>query len=341
MGTALGMGAACRPAGAAPGGWARRGAARRPAHTGRRRWLVAIAAALAAAELLSPPPAPAQGVGDELVVLGANAALGGATAGVVAAIRGEPVIGAVVKGTAGGLMIYGGKHLAAMYALAPLGFTGRVVASIGSSVIRNGAAGRGAFETVVVPLGPITYHYTAEPDSLHAPIKVNLLRTVVLAALIIDGRTEFDLEETMHFGAPVFRMPGRLVRVNGDRAVIGLAFAGSMVLSDREALRRTFGKDEYPHLVAHERIHVLQDAFVEIALTGPVEHWLLGLLPHGRTIARYVEVGAVHAAAAAPLLSTVIPYDRRPWEREADHFADRYHDWNARWSAGPAAALEP
>ncbi|HWV57910.1 MAG TPA: hypothetical protein VNZ57_10690 [Longimicrobiales bacterium] len=282
--------------------------------------------------LLAPVPATAQVSGrDELTVLGTNVAIGGATAGIVAAIRGKPIISAVAKGAGGGLLIYGGKHLASIYAFPTLGIPARIMAALGASMIRNGAAGRGAFEMVVVPVGPLTFYHA--PDSAgHAPVKINLLRTIVIAALIVHDRTEFDLEETMFLGAPVFRTPDDLVSVSGSEAVIGLAFAGSMILSDRAVLNAVMGHDHFPFLVAHERVHVLQDIFAEVAVTGPIEHWLIGLLPRGDQIARYVELGFVHAAAAVPLLSTVIPHDRRPWELEADHFATRYEEINARWA---------
>ena len=303
-----------------------------------RRWrrefvTGALLVCLAGSGLSVPAPARAQvSTSDELVVLGVNAALGSATAGISAAIHGKPIIRAMVTGAAGGLLIYGGKHLTGMYAVPTLGLPGRAIAAIGSSMIRNGGAGRGPFDVVVIPLGPLTFYHTADADSAHSPVKLNLLRTIVLATLVIHERTEFDLEETMYLGAPVFRTPDRLLLVNGRQAVIGLAFGGSMVVSDRAVLEATMGHDHYPFLVAHERVHVLQDAFAEIAITGPVEQWLIGLLPYGDRISRYVEFGAVHAAAAVPLLSTIIPYDQRPWEREADHFATRYEELNARWA---------
>lgn len=265
--------------------------------------------------LCLPIPASPQSFADEMTVLGLNALVGGTTSGFAAFVADRPVLPAIGKGLAGGSVVYLGKRMSDAGSFAMSGLVGRMVAATGTSFVRNGAAGRGMFDLMVFPLGPVTLYKRPAGDRSHAPVKLHLARSAVLAALILRDDIRIDWGETLRAGAPVFDMIGGTFRGGHDWVSAGTVLCGTVVLSDLTLLPHV----DPTRLVTHERIHVVQDDFAEFAWTGPIEHWVLGLVPGGKWLWRYVDVGALHvgAVAAAHLM---IPYENRPWELEAEHF---------------------
>ena len=277
---------------------------------------------------LAAPAAPARAQAnarDELTVLGVNALLGGLTSGTAALVQGKPFLRAFGMGLAGGTLVYGGKRFASWYGVPVSGAAGRVFAAVGASMVRNGAAGRGALDLVLLPVGPLTIYLRPEQDTTHAPVKVNLLRAALLTALIIRKDFRLDPEATLHAGAPIFDMRGGVLRQTARSITLGLSVGGVVMLSDLDN-RRLRGRVPRGALIAHERVHVLQEDFAGIAWAGPIESWLLGQLPGGAWLRRHVEPGLLGLAAAAVALWA--GGGDGPWEREADYM-------ESAWQVGP------
>src|SRR5690606_7412044 len=198
--------------------------------------------------------------------------------GTAALVRGRPFVRAFGLGLAGGTLVYGGKRFASWYGVPGSGMAGRVFAAVGASMIRNGAAGRGAFDLVLLPVGPLTLYLRPENDTTHAPVKLSLVRAALLTALVIREDFRLDPGATLHAGTPIFEMRDGVVRQAQGSSTVGLAVGGVVMLSDLDD-RRLRGRMHRGALIAHERVHVLQDDFAEIAWAGPLEGWLLGQLP--------------------------------------------------------------
>ena len=80
-------------------------------------------------------------LGGELLVLGINAALGGATAGIAQELNGGSFLEGLREGAAGGAVVYAGKRLNTLD-VDQAGLVGRMLGAVGASVIRNSAAAR-------------------------------------------------------------------------------------------------------------------------------------------------------------------------------------------------------
>ncbi|HEX6940412.1 MAG TPA: hypothetical protein VF158_13440 [Longimicrobiales bacterium] len=276
-------------------------------------WAVLLAAAASAV------PAPARAVSaraqaspsGELVVLGANALLGGLTSGVASWLRGGPFLKGLGGGAVGGVVQYLGKRISTS-ALPGAGLAGGVVGATGASIVRNGAAGRGLLDRLIVPVGPLVVDWTAGPDSGGVAVRLHLGRAIFLGWLILDDDLEIDGAETISAGSPVFRAQGRVIRGEAGRGIGGLELWGAIALSDRSLMPPL----DYGQLLAHERVHLVQDAFLNVAWADPVEDWLLRRIPYGDVVVRYVDVGGVYMAIAAVFIAA-LRYEDRPWEDEA------------------------
>lgn len=288
--------------------------ARRRARGTRGVVVVTLCALLAA-----PGPARAQAdASSELAVAGANALLGGATAGMAALLTGRPFLRAFGLGVAGGVLVYGGKRFMSWHGIPASGLAGRVVGATGASMVRNGAAGRGAFDLVLLPVGPFTLYLRPPGDTLNAPIKLNLARAAYVTMLVLRDDFRLNWNASLHAATPVFERPGKVLFRDGNTITLGLAIGGAVIVGDAAGLR-LLNPMPRGELLAHERVHVVQGDFMEIAWTGPVEQWLLGALPGGAWLRRYVEPGILNLGVTAAALATV-PGDRAPWEREAEYF---------------------
>lgn len=269
-------------------------------------------AAIWLAALVAPERASAQATASrELAVVGANALLGGLTSGVVSWGRGGSFLEGLGAGAAGGGMQYVGKRISTS-ALPGAGLAGGVVGAVGSSVVRNGAAGRGWLDRLIIPVGPVMVDWRTVADSGGVSARLNLGRAIYLGWLIARDDLELNFGETLSAGAPVFEARGRVIEGESGRGIGGLEMWGAIALSDRTLMPPI----DYGRLLAHERVHLVQDAFLTIAWADPVEDWLLERIPYGGTVGKYVDFGGVYVAMAG-LMILALPYDSRPWENEA------------------------
>lgn len=257
-------------------------------------------------EAAAPP-----GWAGDLAFSAGNAALGGLTAGLTRVVRGGGFWPAFRDGALGGLVAYGGRRLAAEE-LDGAGLLGREVGAVGASMIRNAADGTGAFQRIVLPLGPLRLHLEARgPRQLPASarIRADLPTLLATAYLALRGDTELDAGASLSSGAPVFTSTVRWA----DGYWAGTQAAGAIWLRGNPA-------DPSPDaardaVLAHERVHVLQYDVGLLLLSEPAERWLasrsrLAAWLHGRA-----DLG-LHLAPWG-LANLLVPYDRRPWEQEA------------------------
>ncbi len=248
---------------------------------------------------------------DEVGVAVANALIGGFTSGVAAWIREGSFTDAFVGGLMGGGLQYVGKRVSTA-SVPGAGLAGRLIGSTGASVVRNSAGGTGRLDRVIVAFGPVVFDWRTVSDSMSLGARLHLGRAIFLGRLIADDELELDWAETLSAGAPVFRAPGRVIGSPDGGTAGGLELWGIMVLSDPSIMPPI----DYGRLLSHERIHLVQDDFLNVAWADPIEDRIFEALPYGGTISRYIDVGGMYMVLAG-LLNASLPYEDRPWEDEA------------------------
>ncbi len=272
---------------------------------------VVVLVAGMAATLAAPGVAAQATASREAVIIGANALLGGLTSGVVVWVRGGSFLEGFRGGVLGGGLQYAGKRLSTS-AFPGAGLAGGVVGAAGASMVRNAAAGRGAVDRLILPLGPLVVDWRTSSDSGGVSARLHLGRAIFLSRLVLNDDLSLDGAETVSAGAPVFGARGRVIEGESGRGVGGMELWGTILLSDR-SLMPPF---DYGRLLAHERVHIVQDAFLHVAWADPIEDWLVERIPHGDVVNRYVDFGGVYMAIAG-LMILALPYESRPWEDEA------------------------
>jgi len=246
------------------------------------------------------------------LVLGINAAIGGVTAGLLRQARGGSFREGFAAGAAGGTVVYAGKWLSAE-GFWGAGIAGRQVAAVGSSVIRNASEERGALDHLMLPVGPIRV-YVDRVDGWAARPKLDLVGAGVLAWRAFSADATIDPRASLSAGTPVFMTetaPSPGWHGNNSAGVILLRQHDDIGDPSIERLRQI--------VFAHERIHLLQYDQALHTWSAPAEAWLLRRIPGGAWINRHVDVGLI--VIPNLLLDMVIPYEDRPWEREADFFS--------------------
>lgn len=239
------------------------------------------------------------------LALGINMALGGLSAGIVRAARGDSFRDGFYRGAAGGGIAYLGKYITTTQTPG-IALVGRQTAAFGASITRSALTGSGPFDRLSFPLGPVWIHRS---DS---GTKVTLdLPTVAgtIYGLTREG-SRFDLGRSLATGAVVFQVDH--IRRQGTQQVLGTAIGGAILYRPDPHL--FFSIDE---IMAHEVIHVLQHDYVATAISSPFEGWLSGRLPGplARPL-RYLDLGSYMLLWALPGALGVASRDA-PWEREA------------------------
>lgn len=255
----------------------------------------------------------------EAAFLSLNTLLGGLTAGLHRELSGGSFGEGFARGALGGGLVYAGKRIAAEK-FAGAGFLGREVAAVGTSAVRNASRGRGTFERLLLPVGPLhlyvrTGALTGAPGAAGplVGIQVDLKDLYWTVYGVAERRLAFDLGASLSSGAPVFRAD-RQLRYRGA-ATRGLAAGGVIFLaSDAAGLR-----DE---VLAHERAHILQADFAHGVWTGPLEEWLAAGLPRqGFRAALDYDVAFGLLAWGTRALGSEVLWEPREWE--ADFLEER------------------
>lgn len=275
---------------------------------------------LCAASLGAQPAAAPTSTDDwngEVSTLTLNALLGGVTAGTVRALRGGSFAEGFAIGAAGGALVYAGKRVA-VEGWSGAGLAGREIAAVGTSIVRNTADGRPPLQRVMLPLWIGRVYVTTSPRLAVQP-RVDLATTAFTVYQALDRNSRLDLSRTLSAGAPVFRV------YTDEAEWMGYQRGGVILLRYSPAHRGS--EDPYPQdlliplerSAAHERVHVAQLDQAFLLVSAPVEDWLMARTPAARRVHRWADPGVVAAALYLPEI--LIPYDQRPWEREADFLA--------------------
>ena len=251
---------------------------------------------------------PAYDPGTEVQLLAINAAIGALTAVAYQSARGRPILPALRTGAMGGALAHVGKRVA-VERWSGAGLLGREIGAVGHSMIRNASNGRGAFDQVILPLGPVRFH--VQPDSAsRVTVRLDLLSAVYGSMLVFSGRP-LDARASLGSGGLVFRVTDETPLVRSGQCRSGLTIGGIVALTDLSGL----ATDDRNPTWAHERVHLGQFDQLFTTLSDPAENWMAR---RSRTIARakrYVDFNIVAVAVVLPMLA--IDIEDLPWEREA------------------------
>lgn len=224
---------------------------------------------------VSPPPG--QGLVSESPAFYAvvNGAIGGVSAAVRAWHGHRSVRAALIGGTAGGLVTYGGMRLVG--ASAPLRVPGLMLTGFGASLSRNAAAGVPALSRVVLPM-PLGSLELGLGDSVRTRYRFSassLLMTGVVALARPSGAS-LDLGQSLASWTPVFVAHSGLHDIgSSERApAAGQQWRRVILLSDQSNKPREA-------VLRHESVHVAQELRDEILFATDIGD---GLLARGGAI---------------------------------------------------------
>jgi hypothetical protein len=270
----------------------------------RRRTPTLVLALLAAGSAALPTAAAAQSGFDwssEARVFGANALLGGVSAGFTALVRGEPPARAFLYGAAGGALVHGGKRIV-VERRDGMGLLGRQVAGVGASISGNVVAGRPPLDRVPLSFGPVRAYVGTGVEGVDWRLDVPAAATVVWS---LTFGAEFDARQTLSTGAVVLRNKGTFT------------LPGTIFHNPSDNARRQ------AYVLAHELVHVLQYDQAYLTLGAPLEASLAARSPELRGLLATFEFN-LPALAAAGLLYAYVwqeqPHDAF-WEKEAIYLA--------------------
>ena len=241
-------------------------------------------------------PAPhAQGLISESQAFYAvvNGAIGGVSAAVRAWHGHRSVRAALIGGTAGGLVTYGGMRL--IGESTPLRVPGLMLTGLGASLSRNAAAGVPALSRVVLPM-PLGSLELGLGDSVQTRYRVSassLLMTSVVALARPSG-TSLNVGQSLASWTPVFVTRSGLHDVGSSEhaPAAGQQWRRVILLSEQS-------NKPLEAVLRHESVHVAQEVRDEILFATDIGDALLarggaiGRAPVRRDVAR-------HRASARP-----------------------------------------
>jgi hypothetical protein len=224
-------------------------------------------------------PPPTQGLVSQSQAFYAvvNGAIGGVSAAVRAWHGHRSVRSALLGGTAGGLVTYGGMRLVGEST--PLRVPGLMLTGLGASLSRNAGAGVPVLSRVVLPM-PLGSLELGLGESVHARYRVSassLLMTSYVALARPSG-TSLDIGRSLASLTPVFVTRGRLrvVGASEDESAAGQEFRRVIRLSEQS-------NKPLDAVMRHESVHVAQELRDEILFSTDIGDALLG---RGGTIGR-------------------------------------------------------
>ena len=256
----------------------------------------------------APPPIADSRREGHLVSFGVNTAIGALTGGIGNSARGGSFWRGFVIGAGGGAIVYAGKRITAER-FSGAGLLARETAAVGTSIVANAATNRGAFERLVLPIGPARLYLTRDSTE-SSRLKIDLPAIIIAAYYGVHSDTELDLGLSFSAGAPVFV----------DRAD-GMGTATESI----GVIRLPNATDENTR--AHEQVHVSQTDFTFLAWSEPLERRVFSRYNATRTLRRYVDFRLDGFLLLG--LNAMIPHASRPWEQEADFLSrDRQETWS-------------
>ncbi len=224
------------------------------------------------------PPLPTRGLISESQAFYAvvNGAIGGVSAAVRAWHGHRSVRTALIGGTAGGLVTYGGMRM--IGESTPMRVPGLMVTGLGASLSRNAAAGVPALSRVVLPM-PLGSLELGLGQSVHARYRVSassLLMTSFVALARPSGAS-LDLGKSLASLTPVFvTRSGLRVVGSSDASAAGQQWRRVILLSEQS-------NKPLEAVLRHESVHVAQEVRDEILFATDIGD---ALLARGGTIGR-------------------------------------------------------
>lgn len=254
-------------------------------------------------------PARAQvSIGMRAQDVGINAAIGMVTATAWSLVRGhgfsDGLRQGAERGLVGGAVIAAGRQIAAS-PFASSGFTGREVSAAGISLITSAGS---EHVTLSFPVGPVSF---ALVDGRSFDWRINAVNTIAAVVNSASATNRIDARLSLSSGTLVFRGDRRTFHTSSGEATGSEAFASIKLAQDAFD-----GSGAAPRALFHENVHVLQDDFLTIAVTNPMERAAIDRSLLGRRISRHVDIGLLSVILTGTA-NGAIPYAARPWEREA------------------------
>ena len=178
--------------------------------------------------------------------------------------------------------------------------------------MRNAAQARPTFETIVLPLGPLSVHVRpGEKRVSHASL--DLVATGWLIWGLNESELHLDVDESLSAGTAVFRTDNKLIIYSLNRFAAGGFTPAGIIL---QSYVPAWGQPFIRRVLAHERVHVLQEDWLYQTTVTGAERWLLHKLPRGQRIERYIDLNG--STELLGLLTKLFPkHSDRPWELEA------------------------
>ena len=252
----------------------------------------------------------------QFTVLGANALLGGLTAGIAQELRGGSFSDGFTRGFLGGSIVYVGKRVAVEH-FAGAGLLGRTVASAGASVVRNASEARPALARLILPFGPLRLYVNREADP-GLRLKVDLNTVIMTGVALGHSGLDLDAGSSLSAGAPVFVTREHLFGSASDTTRASGEMLGNVIFLSELPWRSDEVERE---LFAHERVHLLQRDQFFTTITEPLGAELIERTPLS-PLYRYVDVHFTDLLFSLMSLAFRDYYDR-PWEMEAYHLMKR------------------
>jgi hypothetical protein len=243
-----------------------------------------------------------------LKALGINTALGVSVTGTRQLLRGQFSLSDIFFGALGGSLAFAGKRVA-VECFHGAGLIGRQINALGTSLVDNAGSGQGAMTTLTFPLGPIRLHLR-RTDRLRVQPRLDLASTVVTFYAATRPGMRWDPSASLSAGAMVYRTRGRV----GGLATSAMHSAGVIWIEADEDQWEDLGSYAR-ELFAHERVHALQYDLAQHWIGRPLQETLQKAVPAFDPIGRHLDLGLT-----LPLwgvANEIIPYQHRPWEKEA------------------------
>lgn len=235
-----------------------------------------------------------QWMGD-VAFAGVNALTSGVGAGLIQMVRGGTFRDGFTRGAMGGIVHYAGMRVT-VQRFTGAGLLGRQISAAGVSMTRNAAEGRGTFDQLFIPLGPVNL-YLQLGDTVSIRPKVDLTTLTMLVYAASEQRLEFDLGESLSAGAPVFLANGHTLATNGN-PVAGLMTHGVIMVGRQPTDAARDGT------LAHERVHVAQRDWLFHLWSDPAETWLAERIPAVSSVHHYVDFNIIATGTQSVLYAT-------------------------------------
>ncbi len=241
--------------------------------------IIAVLATVPGPARAQATPAPGQDLisNSQAFYAGVNAAIGGLSAAVRAWHGHRSVREALLGGTAGGLVTYGGMRMVG--ASTPMRVPGLMLTGLGASLSRNAAAGVPMLSRVVLPM-PLGALELGFGDAFHARYRLSATSLLMTSyvALARPGGASLDFGKSLASLSPVFITNGGLHVVgsstNADAA--GQQFLRVIMLSEQS-------NKPWEAVMRHESVHVAQELRDQILFADDIGD---ALLAKGGTIGK-------------------------------------------------------